>query len=346
MNSRENKIPLRVAVLAGGDSDERNISLKSGAAVAAALSECGHQVLHLDPAIVELSGIDWSQFDVAFVALHGRFGEDGQVQQILEQANICYTGSDAVSSCLAFSKSAAKERFEQFGVPTPRYTLIHYNDELGRIQRAAAEIGYPLVVKPDAQGSSLGVSIVRSPEELGAALKLCFQLDSIGLIESMIEGTEWTVGLIDRQILPAILIETDREFFDWQAKYEDDATRYIFDPDLPRSVIEQIESTALNAANALGTSGLARVDLRLDHQMQPWVLEMNTIPGFTDHSLLPKAAARIGIDFPSLCDQIVRTSRQKAVVHQPGESQSRPHLFDRQAGRTSDASSQGNSQNR
>ena len=216
---------LRVALLAGGDSEERVISLKSGAAVEAALSKFGHRVLHLDPAIVELSGIDWSQFDVAFIALHGRFGEDGQVQQILDNADVCYTGSGAAASRLAFSKSAAKEKFLQGAVPTPAYTLIHYTDELNRIHRMAAEIGYPLVVKPESQGSSLGISIVRTPDQLPSAIKLCFQFDAFGLLETMIEGTEWTVGLIDTQALPAIKIETDREFFDWQAKYEDEDTR-------------------------------------------------------------------------------------------------------------------------
>ena len=338
MFSKENPSSLRVAVLSGGDSDERIVSLKSGQAVADALTERGHRVLHLDPAIVELSGIDWRQFDVAFVALHGRFGEDGQVQQILDEAHVSYTGSDALASRLAFSKSAAKERFALFGVPTPPYSLIHYNDELAQIDRKAAEIGYPLVVKPDTQGSSLGVSIVRTPAALAAALKLCFQFDSFGVLETMIEGTEWTVGLIDRQILPAIKIETDREFFDWQAKYEDDETRYLFDPDLPRSVIQTIESVALEAGAALGTRGLARVDLRLDEQNQPWVLEVNTIPGFTDHSLLPKAAARIGIDFPTLCDRIVRSCGHKTRIHHPGEHELKPHAFDRQTKRNTNDS--------
>ena len=300
---------LRIAVLAGGDSDEREISLKSGLAVEAALSQAGHRVLQLDPAIVELSGIDWSQFDVAFIALHGRFGEDGQVQQILDEAGVSYTGSGAAASRLAFSKSAAKERFTQFGVATPRYLLIHYTDDTERILRKAAALGYPLVVKPDAQGSSLGISIVRSPEQLPAALKLCFQFDGFGLLEAMVEGTEWTVGLIDSQTFPAIKIETDREFFDWQAKYDDAGTRYIFDPDVPAAIVENIESIARNAGIALGTSGLARVDLRLDARQNPWVLEVNTIPGFTDHSLIPKAAAYQGTDFATLCDQIVRSCR-------------------------------------
>lgn len=328
MSALQNSNSLRVAVLAGGDSDEREVSLKSGMAVAAALSEKGHRVLHLDPAIVELTGVDWSQFDVAFIALHGRFGEDGQVQQILEEAGVRYTGSDALASHLAFSKSAAKERFLLHGVPTPAYELIHYNEDLDSIRRKASEIGYPLVVKPDTQGSSLGVSIVRSPDKLAAAIRLCFQLDAFGVIETMIEGTEWTVGLIDRQILPAIKIETNREFYDWQAKYEDDDTQYIFDADVPCEVVENIGRVAHSACSAIGTSGLARVDLRLDLQLQPWVLEINTIPGFTDHSLLPKAAARSGIDFPTLCDRIVHSCRQKTIIHQPGTNESKPHVFD------------------
>ena len=329
-----NGLSLRVAVLAGGDSDERSVSLKSGMAVVEALAQAGHRVLHLDPAIVELSGIDWSQFDVAFVALHGRFGEDGQVQQLLDEAAVPYTGSSALASRLAFSKSAAKERFEQFGVPTPRYSLIHYNDDLQQISRKADDIGYPLVVKPDTQGSSLGVSIVRSPEQLPNALKLCFQYDVFGVVETMIEGTEWTVGLIDAQTLPAIKIETDREFFDWQAKYEDDETRYIFDANVPSDVIANMELVAKNACSALGTSGLARVDLRLDAQNQPWVLEINTVPGFTDHSLLPKAAARMGIDFVTLCDRIVKASCEKTIAGGHHNHLPSPHAFGTKRDRT------------
>ncbi len=323
----EDRLSLRVAVLAGGDSDERSVSLKSGMAVAEALAQARHRVLHLDPAIVELSGIDWSQFDVAFVALHGRFGEDGQVQQLLDEAGVPYTGSSALASRLAFSKSAAKERFEQFGVPSPRYSLIHYSDDLQNISRKADEIGYPLVVKPDTQGSSLGVSMVRTPDQLPNALKLCFQYDVFGVVETMIEGTEWTVGLIDLQTLPAIKIETDREFFDWQAKYEDDETRYVFDADVPPDVISHMELVAQNACSALGTSGLARVDLRLDAQNQPWVLEINTVPGFTDHSLLPKAAARQGTDFVTLCDRIVRASYEKPISGGRHSHLLRPHAF-------------------
>jgi len=298
----------RVALLAGGDSEERAISLKSGAAVRQALASRGHRVLHLDPQLVDLTEVDWSRFDVAFIALHGRFGEDGQVQQILEQAGVPYTGSDAVASRLAFSKSAAKERFQQAGVPTPNYTLIHYSDDLARLQRIAAQMGYPLVVKPDTQGSSIGVTIVERPSQFDASIRTCFQFDSFGLIETAIAGTEWTVAVLDDQVLPAIHIETPNTWYDYQAKYHSEATQYRFDYAVSAATVRQIEAVGAAACRALGTKGLARVDLRLDAQGQPWVLEVNTIPGLTDHSLAPKAAGQVGLDFADLCERMIHGS--------------------------------------
>uniref|UniRef100_A0A7C2K035 D-alanine--D-alanine ligase n=1 Tax=Schlesneria paludicola TaxID=360056 RepID=A0A7C2K035_9PLAN len=297
--------PLCIALLAGGDSDEREISLQSGVAVQRALTARGHTVIHLDPAVVDLPSIDWRPFDVAFNALHGRFGEDGGVQQILEAAGVPFTGSSAAASRLSFSKSAAKERLSQAGVPTPEYVLVHYADDPHRIAKLVAEIGYPLVVKPDSQGSSLGISIVRHPSDLDAALRLCFQYDSFGLLEQYITGTEWTVGVMDALVFPAIQIGTDREFFDYHAKYLDESTEYRFDSGWPRAAVAAIEETGADACRALDTSGLARVDLRVDAARNPWVLEVNTVPGFTDHSLLPKAAARMGIDFADLCERAV-----------------------------------------
>jgi D-alanine-D-alanine ligase len=317
----ESKTEWRVAVLAGGESDEREISLQSGHAVQQALNEKGHLVLHLDPAVVDLPGVDWRQFDVAFLALHGQFGEDGQVQQILDQAGIPYTGSDATASRLAFSKSAAKERFAQFGVPTPEYSLLHYTDEFSRTERIAREIGFPLVVKPDSQGSSLGVTIVHSADQMSAALRLCFQFDSFAVIERAIPGTEWTVGMLDELVLPPIQIETDREFYDWQAKYEDDNTRYLFESNLPEHAVRGIADAAKDACRALGTRGMARVDLRVDESFQPWVLEVNTIPGYTSHSLVPKAAARMGIEFGDLCERAIRACLHQAPPH--------PHILPR-----------------
>jgi D-alanine-D-alanine ligase len=323
----DSKSKWRVAVLAGGDSDEREISLQSGTAVQQALTERGHFALHLDPAVVDLSGVDWRQFDVAFLALHGQFGEDGQVQQILEDHGVPYTGSNATASRLAFSKSAAKERFLQFNVPTPEYSLIHYTDDPSRADAITRETGYPLVIKPDSQGSSLGVTIVQSPDQVSAALRHAFQFDAFAVIERAIPGTEWTVGLLDDTVLPPILIETDREFFDWHAKYEDDNTRYLFETNFPRDVIQSIADAAERACQALGTSGVARVDLRVDHEMKPWVLEVNTIPGFTSHSLIPKAAARQGIEFGVFCERAIHSclSGQPPRPHiLPGSTVRRP----------------------
>lgn len=306
-----NAQPLRIAVLAGGKSRERNISLESGDAVAKGLSERGHIVTRIDPAQIELTTLDWAGYDVAFLALHGTFGEDGHVQQILEDAGIPFTGSDSTASRLAFSKSAAKERFVQHGVTTPPYVLMHEKDNAARIQQQAAAIGYPLAVKPDAQGSSLGVTIVGSPEELPQALARCFHFDPFGLLEAGIEGTEWTLGMLDDVDLPLIQIETGRGFFDYQAKYEDDNTQYLFEFAFPTSVVKGIESAGRRAYDALGCRGLARVDIRVDKFGQPWVLEVNTIPGMTSHSLVPKAASRIGLSLGALCERSIENCLAK-----------------------------------
>jgi D-alanine-D-alanine ligase len=304
-------MPLRIAVLAGGDSDEREVSLASGDGVAKALAARGHNVSRIDPADAPLCSHNWGDFDVAFLALHGRFGEDGHVQGILEEIGIPYTGSDADASRLAFSKSASKERFLQFEVPTPPYVLIHESDDPSRIEKQARKIGYPLVVKPDAQGSSIGVTIVHSPSDLSEALDTCFAFDKFGLIEACIVGSEWTLGIIDDQPLPLIRIETDRKFFDFHAKYEDNDTQYQFEFALESNIVRAIENAGVRAAQSLGTSGIVRVDIRVDRQNCPWVLEVNTIPGFTDHSLVPKAAARLGWSLGELCERAIQSCLPK-----------------------------------
>jgi D-alanine-D-alanine ligase len=304
---------LRIAVLCGGPSAERLISLQSGSAVARALTELGHSVSEIDPAIVDVASFDWRPFDLAFVALHGKFGEDGQIQQILETALIPYTGSGIAASRLAFSKSASKERFAQHHVPTAPYVLIHESDTAHRILQQADQIGFPLVVKPDTQGSSLGVTIVRRPEDFPSALAACFHYDSFGLVEPALSGSEWTVGLIDDRTLPAIRIETDHQFFDYEAKYVDNETRYLFGSDVPAEQVERIVKTARNACIAVGTSGLARVDLILDQSGTPQVLEVNTVPGLTDHSLVPKAAARLGLSLADVCQECVQSALKQAA---------------------------------
>jgi D-alanine-D-alanine ligase len=299
---------LRVAVLYGGLSAERNVSLKSGAAVSAALVGAGHSVIKIDPAEVDLAGYDWNAVDVAFIALHGRFGEDGTVQQILEDAKIPYTGSDVATSQLAISKSATKERFLQAGVRTAPYTLIHESDSAHHITQHALTLGFPLVVKPDTQGSSLGVTIVPTPDLLPVALSRCFQYDPFGILESWVDGSEWTAGFLDERAFPLIRIETDRPFFDFQAKYEDEGTRYRFDRRLPDELEKEIARTADAARRAVGTRGIARIDLMLDADDHAWVLEVNTVPGLTDHSLVPKAAVEAGIDFADLCERCLQSA--------------------------------------
>ncbi len=297
--------PLRIAVLAGGNSPEREISLQSGSAVAAALADRGHSVSTVDPAVIDLEAHTWAQVDIAFVALHGTFGEDGQVQGLLRRLGVPFTGSGADVSRLAFSKSAAKERFSQSDVLTPEYTLVHSTDTHTRIASHAGSIGYPLVVKPDAQGSSLGVSIVESADDLEAVVDSCFFLGDFILLERMVVGSEWTLGVVNDQPLPLIRIGTDREFFDYAAKYHDDATDYGFDTDTDAATLEQLKAIGLMACRCVGVTEFARVDILLDGNGQPWVLEVNTIPGMTDHSLVPKAAAQIGLSMGELCELIV-----------------------------------------
>ena len=309
VDSSDDNGSVRIAVISGGNSAERTISLQSGLAVVQALRSLGYDVSQIDPAKRDVRSINWTeQFDCAFIALHGSFGEDGQIQSILEAAGIAYTGSHAASSRAAFSKSVAKERFQAGGVPTPDYYLIQANDERQQIRQQAQQLGYPLAVKPDAQGSSLGVSIINAASELDAALDACFQLDEFGILETAIMGTEWTLGVLDDVTFPLIKIETDRGFYDFRAKYQDEETRFLYEFEVSASVADSITDVGRRACAVLGTRGLARVDLRVDEQSRPWVLEVNTIPGLTNHSLIPKAGQRAGLEFDELCNQVVRTA--------------------------------------
>jgi len=307
--------PLRVVVLAGGSSAERTVSLASGAAVAEALARCGHAVQRYDPLDDEFTRIDWSAHDVAFIALHGEFGEDGKVQHYLDEQQIPYTGSDAAASKTAFSKIAAKQCFRAAipSIPTPPEIIVSRADNVAALLQQSAPLAFPLVVKPDKQGSSLGVSIVANMTELPAAITEALEFDECCLVEQMIIGTEWTVGLIDNRPLPVIQLKTGHQFFDYQAKYEDETTRYLFETDFPDDVTAHISAVGLAAAQAVGTRGIARVDIMLDEQHQPWVLEVNTIPGMTSHSLVPKAALQAGISFSQLCEQAVNLAIEGEV---------------------------------
>ncbi len=305
---------LRVIVIAGGTSKEREVSLQGGRAVLAALKQRDLETVWLDPAEIAIAEFDWQAGDVAFLVLHGEFGEDGQVQALLEELGVPYTGSDAQASRIAFSKSATKARLQLAHIPTPDAVLINRADSLESLHQRAKALGFPLVVKPDTQGSSLGVSIVFDESQLAVALGQCFELDQYGLLESYIPGGEWTVGLWNTEPLPPICIETPRGFYDYAAKYTEDSTEYHLEAKAPPALLEGMKRLAARVGKAIGTKGIARVDFRLDHKLQPWVLEVNTIPGMTDHSLIPKACAKLGMDFPTLCERIALETANKAQV--------------------------------
>lgn len=314
-------VALRILVLAGGPSSEREISLKSGRAVVQALTDAGHCVSLFDPQLEQLTSIESLRFDVAFIALHGRYGEDGGVQQQLEAIGLPYTGSGPTASALAFSKSEAKARFKEFGVATPEAVTFDVDDPIEECVRRAASLGFPVVVKPDRQGSSIGISFAHNANELATAIETALVFDTKGVIEVAISGEEWTVPLLDDLVLPPIRIGTSHAFFDYEAKYVREDTAYEFPEDVPLDQLNSIVETAQRAAESLGVASLSRVDLRVDSSGKPWVLEVNTVPGLTDHSLAPKSAARRGISFPILCEEIclqaIAVHRNRSSRHDP-----------------------------
>jgi D-alanine-D-alanine ligase len=305
--ARQTQRALKITVLSGGPSDEREVSLKSGRAVAEALRIMGHEV-HL--ADIDPDSLDALEVpaDLVFIALHGAFGEDGRLQQVLENRGVRYCGSGAWASSLAMDKVASKCRFVEEEIPTPRFDVVAPD----RLERVLQAWGCPAVVKPIAQGSSIDCRLVRDSGDLPAVLSDVLQRYGRCLIEEYIEGPELTVGILGEKALPPIQIRTRRSFYDYQAKYEDDDTEYLFDIELPRAVLDEIETLSLRAHKALGCRDFSRVDWMVDAAThQPYVLEVNTIPGFTDHSLLPKAALRAGLTLPQLCQRIVELACQR-----------------------------------
>ncbi len=297
----------RVAVLLGGRSDEREVSLKTGKAVADALRRLGHGVLEVD-AGEDLAGrLSEIRPEAAFVALHGRWGEDGTVQGLLELLAIPYTGSGVLASALAMDKDASKRMFRAWGVPTAPWTVL----EPGAPPRAD-EVGFPAVVKPARGGSTLGVSVVHRPGDLAGAVETARRSDPRVVVERYVEGRELTVGVLDGEALPVVEIVPESGFYDYRAKYTAGKTRYLCPASLPEPVTARVTEAGLAAYRALGCSGAARVDVRLDPDGNPWVLEVNTIPGMTPTSLLPKAAAAIGLDFDALVARILAGASLKA----------------------------------
>ncbi|HEX4148524.1 MAG TPA: D-alanine--D-alanine ligase, partial [Pirellulales bacterium] len=267
-----------------------------------ALERSGHRAEMFDPFERPLDEMPLEQFDVCFLALHGGYGEDGRLQSELQRRGLAYTGSGPAASRLAISKSASKERFFGSGVPTLPFFRFHVTDPFEQLAASVAQLGYPVVVKPDNQGSSLGVSLATNAGELEAAVAASSRFAADILVELHVAGREFTVAVLDRRPLPLLEIVTRQPLFDYDAKYRSLETEHRFDTQLPPSKVAQLRHTAAAAAATLDTRGLVRVDLLLDSTGHPWVLEVNTLPGLSSHSLAPKAAARAGLDMADLCD--------------------------------------------
>ena len=307
IRSRRDTDKLTITVLAGGPGGERDVSLQSGGAVADALLSRGHDVAVEDIAPDDLSALA-RDVDCVFIALHGTFGEDGQVQQILNQRGLAFTGSDAACCALAMNKAAAKAKFMEAGIPTARYAVVTKEN----IREAMAAWNLPVVVKPVSEGSSLCCHIIRDVTQLRPALEQTLEQYDQCMIEQFVPGKEITVSMLGDEALPAIEIRTRRDFYDYQAKYVDEDTEYRFDIDLPDDLLRRIVDWSRAAHKLLGCRDFSRVDWRVDDQGgDARLLEINVIPGLTSHSLLPKAAAHAGIEMTDLCLRIVNMAIER-----------------------------------
>ena len=295
----------KVAVLLGGKSAEREVSLKSGGMVLNALRSRGVDALPFDPAERGLDALIGERFERAFIALHGRFGEDGTVQGVLEWLGIPYTGSGVLASALAMDKLRTKLLWHAQGLPTPPYAVLTKDSDLRAVAR---KLGVPLMVKPASEGSSIGMSKVGSAAGLDEAYALAVNYDRVVIAEKFIDGAELTAGILGDQVLPLIKIETPRDFYDYEAKYIADDTRYIVPCGLSAARERDMQALCLKAFRALGCRGWGRVDLMLNRQGRAFLLEVNTVPGMTDHSLVPKAARAVGMSYEDLCLRILEAA--------------------------------------
>lgn len=302
-----------IVVLKGGPSAEREVSLRSGAEVAKALRSLGHAVTEVDVKGTVLGNIErLKEADAVFIALHGTFGEDGKIQSLLESHGVRYTGSGPEASARAMNKAAAKHVFLKLGLTTPIFGLVEATDAEHAVRYAevtARTIGYPVVVKPNEQGSSVGVSIHWSPEGLAAGVREAFRHGPRILLEGYVKGREITVGILQGRPLPPIELKPARAFFDYEAKYADDRTIYVVNPEWLGRWIEKVNDAAVKAHRGLGCAGFSRVDLIVTDTGAVNLLEVNTIPGMTSRSLFPKAARAAGIEFPQLCQKLARAAK-------------------------------------
>jgi D-alanine-D-alanine ligase len=295
----------RIGVLAGGTSAEREVSLRSGNAIYTTLLGLGYDAVLIDAADNLCESLKKNGVEIVFMALHGGHGENGAVQGMLEVMGIHYTGSGILASAMAMDKEASKKMFLYHDVPVPPFRVISRESSLS-LQPSVVGFDLPWVVKPASEGSSIGVSIVKSEYEVNGALKTALSYGSRVIIEKYIRGKEIQIGILGQTVLGGVEVRPLKEFYSYEAKYTPGLTQYILPPEVDASAYETLKTMALKAHNALGCEGDTRVDLILDEFNKSYVLEVNTIPGMTETSLLPKIAKLSGMEFPDLIEEILK----------------------------------------
>jgi D-alanine-D-alanine ligase len=307
----------KIGVLMGGYSSEREISLRSGNGVADALKNAGYDAHAIDIKTDDrkqiIEQIKVSGIDIAFIALHGKLGEDGQIQTILEELDIPYTGSGVKASQSAFNKIITQRILKQAGLPIPAHYMIE-DGQMADFKTVWGELkSTPVVVKAACEGSSIGVHIVRHPSEWQPALKNALSYGPYVLIEQFIKGREFTAGVFDGEALPIVEIVAKTNFFDFTSKYQKGLTQYVVPANISEELTSKIQSMAVSAHQALGCEGFSRVDFRVNDATGPFILEVNTIPGFTETSLFPKAAGVAGFTFVQVCEKLLNIAYGKKV---------------------------------
>ena len=295
----------RVAVLMGGNAAERPVSLKSGAAVLEALQRKGVDVTGVDVKGNLIEALTNQKFDRVFNIIHGRGGEDGVLQALLEVMGIPYTGSGILASALSMDKLRTKLCWQGYGLPTPKWHLLKSEADL---KECIVKLGFPMIVKPAQEGSSIGISKANNRDELAEALRDAAQYNCDVYAEAWVTGKEYTVGFLDGSALPVIRLETPNVFYDFEAKYNANTTKYHCPCGLPDTQELELQQLAVRAIEVIGVTGWARVDVFIEESGQPQLIEINTVPGMTDHSLVPMAAKQTGIGFDDLVWRILKTS--------------------------------------
>lgn len=311
MTLKQYSKPLHIAVLLGGTSAERAVSLRSGAAVVGALKENAYQVTAIDFDEHGLAQLIQAKPDAVFNILHGTVGEDGVVQGILEYLKLPYTGSNVKASALTMDKLLTKRILRDEGIATPNFLALRGEDDCQLVKSA---LDFPVMVKPVYEGSSIGISIAKNDEELKQSYQLASQYGDV-MVEAFITGKEYTIAFVDAEILPIIELQTDNQFYDYEAKYESNDTRYICPCGIADDLAASINSLVKKTLIACQVSGWGRVDLMCDKNNQAYVLEVNTSPGMTDHSLVPMAAKQAGMSFNQLVERVLQTALAKQVAH-------------------------------